>query len=142
VSAFLQRVDRGNRRSGICQVVAFRASEEDERMARALIDCARRGELDDAYEYDRPSVRFQQVLSLSWRATHQNRALSISALAKEAGTREHEPVIADMIDTGCLLDIRGAIVPSNHLLDLADRGGVHSQQGGAVVDQRTGDTRA
>lgn len=122
VSAFLQRIGRGNRRSGICQVVAFRGSEGDERMIRALIDCARRGELDDAYEYDRPSVRFQQVLSLSWRATRQNRSLTLSAVATEAGTNEHEFVIADMIDTGCLLNIRGAIVPSNHLLDLADKG--------------------
>src|SRR5205823_5091275 len=38
----------------------------------------------------------------------------------------------------------GAIVPTNHLLDVADRGGIHTviaaRQGGAVVDQRTGET--
>ena len=99
VSAFLQRIGRGNRRSGICRVVAFRGSEGDERMIRALIDCSSpRRTRRCLSEYDRrPSVRFQQVLSLSWRATRQNRPMTLSAVAGEAGTNEHEPVIADMI---------------------------------------------
>jgi len=143
VSAFLQRVGRGNRRSGICRVVAFRSSDDDERMVRALIDCGRRGELDDAYEYDRPSVRFQQVLSLCWRATRRHRALSVTSLAAEAGTNSHDPVIADMIDNGSLKSVQGALIPSDRLMDEGDRGRIHTviagQQGIAVLDLRTGE---
>lgn len=142
VSGFLQRIGRGNRRSGICRVVAFRSSDDDERLIRALVDCGQRGELDDVCEYRRPSVQFQQILSLCWRATRQDRPLSIGALAAEAGTEDHAPVIHDMIATGCLVNVHGALVPCDRLMDEADAGRIHSviagQPGNAVVDVRTG----
>ena len=144
VSGFLQRIGRGNRRTGICRVLAFRGSAEDELMMHALVDCGRRGDLDDVHEYDRPSVRFQQILSLCWRATRQDRTLSVASLSAEAGTNEHAPVINDMFATGCLSNIRGALVPCDRLMDDADAGRIHTvitgRQGAAVVDIRTGKT--
>lgn len=143
VSAFLQRIGRGNRRSGVCRVVGFRSSDDDDRMFRALIDCGQRGELDDAHEYDRASVRFQQVVSLCWRATRQDRALTRSDLAQEARTTGHEGVVNDMIDTGCLSNVRGALIPADSLIDEADAGRIHSviagQPGSPVLDSRTGE---
>lgn len=142
VSGFLQRIGRGNRRSGVCRVLAFRASEDDERLIRALLDCGRRGELDDIHEYDRPSVRFQQILGLSWRATRQDRTLSVEALCAEADTDGHKPVINDMIEMGCLTNVRGALIPCDRLMDDADAGQIHTviagRAGTAVVDMRTG----
>jgi len=114
--AFLQRIGRGNRRTGICRVVGFRSSDDDEQLMHALLDCGRRGDLDDVYEYDRPSVRFQQVLSLAWRATREDRSLTEKHLAAEAGTDEHTRVVHDMLATGCLVDLRGALVPSDRLV--------------------------
>jgi ATP-dependent Lhr-like helicase len=144
VSGFLQRIGRGNRRSGLCRVIAFRSSDDDERLMRALVDCGRRGELDDVNEYDRPSVRFQQILSLCWRATRQDRPLSIEALSAEAGTAEHTRVVHDMIATGCLTEVRRALVPCDRLMDEADAGRIHTviagQPSSAVVDMRTGNT--
>lgn len=144
VSSFLQRIGRGNRRNGICRVVAFRSSADDELAMRALLDCARRGELDDVHEYDRPSVRFQQILSLCWRATRQDRLLSLPLLSNEAATNEHAPVVKDMIETGALLDVRGALVPCDRLMDEGDSGRIHTviagHQGASVVDIRTGKT--
>jgi ATP-dependent helicase Lhr and Lhr-like helicase len=144
VTGFLQRIGRGNRRSGVCRVVAFRESDDDERLIRALVGCAGRGELDDIHEYDRPSVRFQQVLSLSWRATRQDRPLSVAALCAEAYNGDHEAVIHDMIETGCLADVRGALIPCDRLIDEADAGQIHTvisgRAGSAVVDIRTGRT--
>lgn len=144
VSGFLQRIGRGNRRSGVCRVVAFRASDDDERLIRALVDCGRRGELDDIHEYDRPSVRLQQVLSLCWRATRQDRPLSVAALCAEADTEHHKVVINDMIETGCLTNVRGALIPCDRLMDEADAGQIHTViaggAGSAVVDLRTGKT--
>ncbi|MBU8536223.1 DEAD/DEAH box helicase [Falsiroseomonas tokyonensis] len=144
VSGFLQRIGRGNRRSDVCRVVAFRATENDERLIRALVDCGRRGELDDIHEYDRPSVRFQQILSLCWRATRQDRPLSAAALCAEAGADDHKAVINDMVETGCLADVRGALIPCDRLMDEADAGQIHtviaSRVGSAVVDIRTGKT--
>jgi ATP-dependent Lhr-like helicase len=144
VSGFLQRIGRGNRRSDVCRVVAFRGSDEDEHLLRALLECGRRGELDDTHEYDRPSVRFQQIISLCWKATRHDHALSTSELCAEAGSPDHIPVINDMIEMGTLKHIRGALIPSDRLLDLADAGQIHSviasRTGGAVTDIRTGET--
>lgn len=142
VSAFLQRIGRGNRRTGICRVVGLCQDEGDERTFRALVDCSTRGELDDTFEYQRPSVEFQQVLSLCWRATRQDRGLDLRKLANEAG-RDLTAVTNDMLDTGCLHDIRGALIPCDRLLDEADAGQIHSviagQAGPSVVDLKTGD---
>jgi ATP-dependent Lhr-like helicase len=142
VSGFLQRIGRGNRRSGVCRVIAFRGSDDDERLIRALVDCAERGDLDDVHDYDRPSVRLQQVLSLAWRATRQDRPLSAAALCAEGADEGHTPVIADMIDTGCLSNVRGTLIPCDRLMDTADAGKIHSVIAGRVsagaVDIRTG----
>ena len=143
VSGFLQRIGRGNRRTGTCKVVGFRISEDDEQLLSALLDCSRRGDLDDVFEYDRPSVRFQQVLSLVWRATREDRLFMVKHLAVEAGTEDHTLVAYDMLDTGCLNALRGALVLSDRLLDEGDAGRIHSvisgNISGTVVDIKTGD---
>jgi ATP-dependent Lhr-like helicase len=142
VSSFLQRIGRGNRRTGTCKVIAFRATPDDELLMRALADCGRRGELDDIHEYDRPSVRFQQVLSLCWRATRADKVMTRQKLSAEAGC-DHGDVVGDMLDTGCLADVGGALVPCDRLVDAADAGNLHTviagRGGPSVVDMRTGD---
>lgn len=144
VSGFLQRIGRGNRRTGTCRVVGFRSSSEDDDLLYALLDCSRRGDLDDVFEYDRSSVRFQQVLSLAWRATREDRSLTVKQLAVEAGTDDHKSVVYDMLATGCLIDLQGALVPSDRLVDEGDAGRIHTVISGgtssAVVDIKTGDT--
>jgi ATP-dependent Lhr-like helicase len=142
VSAFLQRIGRGNRRSGLCRVIGFRTCDADERYLRGLIDCGTRGELDDTFEYDRPSVQFQQVLSIAWRATRREEPVDLARLAAETGQDMRE-VVEDMIDTGSLRDVRGALIPSDQLLDEADAGRIHSvivgAPGPSVIDFRTGE---
>jgi ATP-dependent Lhr-like helicase len=142
VSAFLQRIGRGNRRSGLCRVIAFSAGDEDERIMRALADCGARGELDDIFEYERYSVDFQQILSLCWRATRQDRPLTLEKLCEEAGC-DLTRAVADMLDMGCLHNVEGALIPCDRLLDDADAGRIHSvivgKAGPSVVDFRTGD---
>src|SRR4029077_15894333 len=68
VNSFLQRIGRGNRRSETCRVMALDSEDGSAELYRALLEWARTGELDDWHDYDRASVRFQQLLSLSWRA--------------------------------------------------------------------------
>ena len=143
VSAFLQRIGRGNRRSDICRVLGFRSSIEEEQVFHALVDCGRRGELDDAHEYDRASVRFQQVVSLCWRAMRSDRGLTLAALAREAGTTTHAGVVRDMVDTGRLKNVGGALLPCDRLVDVADAGRIHTviagQSSVVVRDSKTGE---
>lgn len=142
ISSFLQRIGRGNRRSDSCRVVGFKSDMEDEHYMNALLDCARRGEQDDIFEYDRPSVRFQQILGMAWKATRSNRSLTVSKIAVEAGTDLHASVVEDMIATGSLKLRDGAIVPSDALMDEGEEGRIHSViwggVSGKVVDGRTG----
>lgn len=142
VSAFLQRIGRGNRRTGRCRVVAFSRDDGDNLLYSALVDCGAKGEIDDTFEYERPSVQFQQALSLCWRATRHDKALNLRRLSEEAGF-DLSVTAGDMLDTGCLQDVRGALIPSDRLLDEADAGRIHSviagQAGPSVLDFRTGD---
>ena len=142
VNSFLQRIGRGNRRTNICRVIGFKIDEECEKHYNALLDCSKHGEFDDIHEYDRPSVRFQQILSLAWRATRNDKILTVKGLAKEAGTENHLPVISDMIQIGCLKKERGALIPSDRLMDECDSASMHSVIVGSpknqVIDQKTG----
>ena len=91
---------------------------------------------------ERP-VRFQQIASLCWWATRHDRALTMTDLANEAGTTEHERVVGDMIDTGCLRIVNSALIPCDRLVDASDAGWIHSvisgQHGTPVLDSRTGE---
>ena len=146
VASFVQRIGRGNRRSGTCQVLAVSASDDTDGLFRALLECARCGALEDVHEYDRPSVRFQQVLSIAWRATRLDQALTRQRLVELTGDPGHLDVVEDMLVTGCLRDVHGALVPSDELLDEGDRREIHSVivGGGGVpiVDSQTGEVLA
>ena len=142
VSAFLQRIGRGNRRTGICRVVGVATPNGSETHFRALVDCGRLGELDDVHEYDRASVRFQQIFSLCWCSTRRGRGLSRPELEQVAGCPGHVPVAEDMIDVGHLKDVGGALVPSDPLMEEGDEGRMHTvivgNPGKPVRDTRTG----
>lgn len=142
VSSYLQRIGRGNRRSNTCRVLALHEADGAV-MHEALVDCARRGDLDDVHEYDRPSVRFQQVLSHAWFATRNEDGLEPRDLARRSGGDSHGDVLADMLETGALMRGRGVVFPNDELIQEADERRIHSViVGGAglpVLDARTGE---
>ncbi len=143
INSFLQRIGRGNRRTGKCRVVGFSKNDEERVFYSALRECARSGVMDDLYEYDRPSVRFQQVLSLAWKATRDDRPFSTQGLHRIAGTDEHEPVLQDMIDMGALVLRDGVLVPNDEFMEEGDKGRIHTVISGGslgkVVDSKTGE---
>ena len=143
INSFLQRIGRGNRRTDECRVIGFSKNDDERVYYSALLECARSGVMDDLNEYDRPSVRFQQVLSLVWKATRDDRAISAQGVMKLAGTDEHEQVLQDMIDTGALLLRDGFIVPNDELMEEGDKGRIHTVISGGsigkVVDSKTGE---
>jgi ATP-dependent helicase Lhr and Lhr-like helicase len=146
IGSFLQRIGRGNRRTGRCRVAAIATSEADARLYDALLDCAVRGVLDDVHEYDRPSVRFQQILSLAWRETRADRGLTRQSLRRLTGDSSHEAVLDDMLRTGALREVRGALIPSDEFIEEGDRRQIHTvlvgNPGPPMVDETTGDILA
>ena len=143
VGSYLQRIGRGNRRSDVCRVLALYEGPGGAAMHEALVDCARRGDLDDVHEYDRPSVHFQQVLSEAWFATRNEDGLEPKDLARRTGGHSHAEVLADMLETGALIRGRGVVVPSDDLIEEADERRIHSVivggSGLPVLDARTGE---
>jgi ATP-dependent Lhr-like helicase len=143
VASYLQRIGRGNRRSNVCRVLALYEGPGGAAMHKALVDCARRGDLDDVHEYDRPSVHFQQVLSEAWLATRNEDGLESKDVARRTGGHSHTEVLADMLETGALIRGRGVVVPSDDLIEEADERRIHSVivggSGLPVLDARTGE---
>lgn len=145
VGAFLQRIGRGNRMTERCQVVALFQDEQEKLLLRALYECGRNGILDDVHEFDRPSVRFQQVLSFAWKGLAGNmKPLFRKNLASETCDEGNEEIVNDMLETGALLDIGGALVPSDQFVDLGEKRMIHSVivGGGSfqIADGATGET--
>ncbi len=143
VSGFLQRIGRGNRRTGVCRVVVVCHSLDEQALFEALLDCARRGELDDVHEFDRPSVHSQQVISLLWRELREGKEPTLGDLRLLSGGIGHDAVVRSMLETGALREIRGALVPSDEWMDAGDARRIHTvivgNRGPVVVDISSGE---
>lgn len=143
VNSFLQRIGRGNRRSDKCVVWGCSRSDGESLLYKALLHCATKGYLDDVHEYWRPSVDFQQIISLAWLGVRIDSPLTRANLAERSGRAVNEAVLDDMLSTGVLFDNRGAILLSQNWQDHGDRRAIHSViAGGAgvpLIDLATGE---
>lgn len=145
ISAFLQRIGRGNRTTDICRVIALYSTGQELALFRALHYCTIRGVLDDVHDYDRAAVRFQQVLSFAWRGiSRDKKPLTMKNLAKRTCDGGHSPVVEDMLSTGALENVRGALILSDDLMDQGEKRQIHTTISGAatlnMVDSSTGET--
>jgi ATP-dependent Lhr-like helicase len=143
VNAFLQRIGRGNRRSGTCRVLAICRNEGEAKAYEALKTLAEEGHLDEVHEYTRPSVAFQQILSLAWRGLRNGRPLQHGRLQDDGLECVDEEIAKDMLQMGHLRIIGNSLVPSDMLLDEGDARRIHSVIVGSVAqpvtDTNTGD---
>lgn len=148
INGFLQRIGRGNRRTEICRVLAIYQDEQEKEVFQALHNCARNGVLDDLYEYDRPSVKFQQLLSLIWREIRSGRMVTKRLLSEmlKGAMPQYEMLLEDMLTTGALRETHGEYILSNELMDEADARRIHSVLAGTsgmnLTDSRSGETVA
>ena len=144
VTSMLQRLGRGNRRSDRCVVWACAANEWEARVIKAVSECAVRGVLDDVHDYVRPSVEFQQAMSAAWIGLRRDSPLTRSNLDQRTGSAVSPDVVDDMVTSGALSEIRGALLPSNDWCDYGDARKLHSVlMGGAglpLVDVNSGET--
>jgi len=145
INAFLQRIGRGNRQTDTCRVVAVYSTPQELALFHALHHSACIGILDDFHDYDRPSVRFQQILSFAWRGVSRDSTpLTLKNLVERTSVHGHEPVVNDMLATGALENQRGALIPSTELMDQGEKRKIHTTISGAVnttmVDGSSGET--
>lgn len=146
INSFLQRIGRGNRRTNITKVLALHRNELERNVYAAVLSLAKQGILDEVHEYDRPSVRFQQILSLSWKGIRSGNPLKKDNLGLYCTNLSHMPVISDMIDSGHLKNIGGCLIPSDKLMDEGDKRRIHTvistQSSKEVIDAKTGEILA
>lgn len=146
VSSFLQRIGRGNRRSGTCRVVAIVRNDNERLLYQALLELARTGNLEPVHEYARPSVAFQQILSHAWQGLRTDKPLTERNLATRSGCQEFVDVLKDMLAEGHLRLNQGALIPSDALINQGERRTIHSVLTGdgakPVYDGVTGDAVA
>ncbi len=146
INAFLQRIGRGNRRSNVSRVVCLFRNTLEKDLYEALVSLARQGSLDELHEYDRPSVRVQQIISHAWSGLRNGRPLNDENLSHRTGESGFESVISDMVNNGHLKVVGGYYVPSDELMDQGDRREIHtviaSGSEKAVIDAQTGEILA
>jgi ATP-dependent helicase Lhr and Lhr-like helicase len=146
IASYLQRIGRGNRKSDVCQVIALCGNQEHRDIYYALHHCACNGIIDDHHEYDRPSVRFQQILSLAWHGVRTGRPLTVENISLRTGGFDHKDVLEGMLDAGALRSIGDSLVPNDTLMDEGDSRRIHSVilDSGKMpmIDAITGDVAA
>jgi len=143
INAFLQRIGRGNRRADECVVWGVFSNTAEKEVFSALLHCVHRGSLDELHEYSRPSVEFQQALSLAWIGTREDRPLRRGAIP-DITSQISSAVVDDMVDSGVLEQVGNAVVPNDYWMDEGDKRRIHSIiAGGAglpIVDLHSGET--
>lgn len=146
VNSFLQRIGRGNRKTDRCRVLLLSKNQKETIVFNAILELAKKGDLEPVHEYDRYSVAFQQALSQAWRATSLDEPFSASLMSTKYGGEDFIELIQDMLETKALSDIQGALVPSDRLMDLGNARQIHTNisapAGREVIDAKTGEKLA
>jgi ATP-dependent Lhr-like helicase len=144
INAFLQRIGRGNRRSDKCQVWAVVEDTAQQNLYRALHHCSTRGFLDDAYEYQRHAVEFQQAMSFAWEWSRRDKPLTREVLTAMLGDHVRAEGLDDMVASGVLQQIGSALVPSQHWMDEGNQRRIHTvlaaPAGVPIIDLHSGET--
>jgi len=144
VSSFLQRIGRGNRRSDISTATLFYRNEFEKAIYNIIIYLAKHGILDEVHEFDRPSVRFQQILSLVWNGVRKGHPITredFRLIFPDSGWNE---IVSDMIEMGHLREVDKRLILSDQLMDDGDQRTIHSVIGQSsanihVIDTKTDD---
>lgn len=153
VTSFLQRIGRGNRREGVCQVLGLARSPGEAARFAHLAECARAGRLLAPARPFRSSVLVQQAFSLLFQNPHRlltGAALSArlpADLASRFGPERCEELLEHLCGPEWLLPAgSGRFGPGARLHQLFERGRIHhnleaegpEQDRVEVLDEQTG----
>jgi ATP-dependent Lhr-like helicase len=127
-SALMQRIGRGNRRSGQIQVVGLGMGALDQAVLSSMLEASLNGAIfAEEYTLDR-SVAIQQIISLLFQ--HRGGGLPTSALAPIMSCLVDENQLSQLLEH---LEVKQMLVRhasrwflSTGLLDEAERGAIHS----------------
>jgi ATP-dependent Lhr-like helicase len=147
ISSLLQRIGRGNRRSGKTRAGYTVDSERDRILGEAMFRAARDGRLLGGRYGFRPSVLLQQALVLAasqdWVSAETLRK-SVPTDLWEESNADPEELIDALIEHGHLhADLLGRATASDATQDLYDNGKLHSNLDSepemSIIDRITGE---
>lgn len=129
IASLLQRVGRGNRRSGRIQVAALVSSDDEETLLKAMFDTAAEGTLPvEPYVPDR-SVVVQQTLSYLFQR-HKNEGTTdhelLSLLTTLCTEEEARKIVSHLRQEQWIQQVGRKWYPDKKLLDAGEEGRIHS----------------
>ena len=127
ISSLLQRIGRGNRNSGVVNVVAITRSKEERNFMELMFKAATSGNLPvEQYESD-ISVAIQQIFSYLYQIPEGLAEEPILQLISPLCSEVESQLIISHLRKNRWIEYRGdRYFPSTKLLDLGEKGRIHS----------------
>jgi ATP-dependent Lhr-like helicase len=144
VASLLQRVGRGNRRTGTTRVMQCAATAGELVIQAAMLGAARDGELARPEKGPHYAVARQQLASFVFQAPRRARARSTLLGLLEAciPTVEGTPFLDHLVSSGDLEESGDGVRLGEHWRDASADGGIHSNiesaGGSVIVDDQSG----
>jgi ATP-dependent Lhr-like helicase len=145
ISSLLQRIGRGNRRTGRCRVFAIFRSENERLLLDEMLKAAKEGRLE--YEEYSPdlSVVVQQIFSSLYANPGGLDIDYFNKLFDGFCTKsELRDIINHLINVGLIEKTDNKIYATTKIMDLGEKGKIHSNipqlKGMKVVDESSGKT--
>ena len=127
VSALLQRVGRGNRRSNVVRAIAVCPTQDERELMEAMFEAARQGNLESSPYQPDLSVVVQQLFSLLFsRPSGMPREEFITVFRDFCDDSILDDILANLAQQGLLEERRGRWYASSRVMDMGERGSIHS----------------
>jgi ATP-dependent Lhr-like helicase len=126
-SSFQQRIGRGCRREEVMQALGYCANEEEKACFQLYAHMARLGEIEPSGYQPDISVVVQQIFSYLFCHTRGEHMTTLASLLKPlANPYQLETILNHLIELGYLHYRRERFCASEKLMDLAEKGLIHS----------------
>lgn len=144
VSALLQRLGRGGRRTSVTRLMLCASSVCEMLMNSAMVECAMRGDLGPPFDGPNFAVLIQQVACfiLQGKERDKSREKIVKFLEFSVERSLAEELLTHVVQTGLFVEEYGRIRLGQELLDKVPTGGLYvnieSDYGNYVVDDISG----
>lgn len=127
VSALLQRVGRGNRRSNVARAIAICSTQDERKLMDAMFEAARQGDLESHPYQPDLSVVVQQLFSVLFsRRGGVPREEFPTVFRGFCEDSVLDDIMVHLAQQGLLEEHHGRWYASSEVMDMGDRGSIHS----------------
>ncbi|RKY04645.1 hypothetical protein DRP77_03305 [Candidatus Poribacteria bacterium] len=128
VTSLLQRLGRGNRRSGRIRAFGIYRTSDEKAMLEAMFEAARRGEIERSQYTPDPSVVVQQIFSILYGNPSGVKEDELMGAFEGFGVDEEDiqEILSELIRRGYVRRELGRWHASERLMNEGERGTIHS----------------